>query len=57
MTRDPAPSRSPVPLVKLRHVSVRRGGRLALHDVTLRIAEGEHVAISSTCLPKTSCGR
>lgn len=34
-----------LPLVDFRHVSVRRGGRLALNDVSLTIAVGEHVAI------------
>jgi iron complex transport system ATP-binding protein len=32
-------------LVEFRHVTVQRGGRTALNDVSLRIAVGEHVAI------------
>jgi iron complex transport system ATP-binding protein len=36
---------SPVSLLDLRHVTVQRGSRLALDDVTLSVAVGEHVAI------------
>ena len=35
----------PVPLIDLRNVTVRRGERVALDEVTLSIAQGEHVAI------------
>jgi iron complex transport system ATP-binding protein len=34
-----------LPLVDFRHVSVLRGGRLALDDITLKISVREHVAI------------
>jgi iron complex transport system ATP-binding protein len=33
------------PLIELRNVSVVRSGRVVLHDLTLRIDNGEHVAI------------
>lgn len=33
------------PLIELRNVSVVRGGRVVLHQLNLRIAAGEHVAI------------
>ena len=33
------------PLIELNHVTVQRDERVALHDVTLSIAQGEHVAI------------
>ncbi len=33
------------PLIELRNVSVVRNGRPVLHDLNLRIADGEHVAI------------
>jgi iron complex transport system ATP-binding protein len=33
------------PLLDFRHVSVKRGDKTALHDITLRIQAGEHVAI------------
>ncbi|HVA37090.1 MAG TPA: ATP-binding cassette domain-containing protein [Candidatus Dormibacteraeota bacterium] len=32
-------------LLDLQHISVMRGEQVVLHDVTLRIADGEHVAI------------
>lgn len=33
------------PLIELRNVSVVRGGRVVLHELNLRIEDGEHVAI------------
>ena len=40
MTPNPAP-----PMIELRNVSVVRSGRVVLHDLNLRVAAGEHVAI------------
>ncbi len=34
-----------LPLIELENVTVQRGEKLVLHDVTLSIAQGEHVAI------------
>lgn len=34
-----------LPLIELQNVTVQRGDNLVLHDVTLSIAQGEHVAI------------
>src|SRR5258705_9495989 len=48
-----APSTSQPPLLALRHVTVMRGERAALDDVTLRIEAGEHVCI----LGPNGCGK
>ncbi|MFN2460541.1 MAG: ABC transporter ATP-binding protein [Candidatus Velthaea sp.] len=47
------PTAAAVPLLDLRHVDVMRGERLALSDVTLRVLQGEHVAI----LGPNGCGK
>jgi iron complex transport system ATP-binding protein len=41
------------PLIEFEHVSVMRGETLALHDVSLRIGAGEHLAI----LGPNGCGK
>lgn len=41
------------PLVEMEHVHVARGREVVLHDVSLRIARGEHVAI----LGPNGCGK
>lgn len=41
------------PLIELEHVHVARGSSVVLHDVSLRIARGEHVAI----LGPNGCGK
>src|SRR3981081_2512908 len=48
-----APSTSQPPLLALRHVTVMRGDRAALLDVTLRVEAGEHVCI----LGPNGCGK
>lgn len=45
MSTRPDPSSSIVPLIAFDHVSIVRGGRPALEDVSLSVAAGEHVAI------------
>jgi iron complex transport system ATP-binding protein len=48
------PTQSPnAPLLALNHVTVMRGERAALHDVTLKIGSGEHVCI----LGPNGCGK
>lgn len=41
------------PLIELEHVDVARGSSVVLHDVSLRIASGEHIAI----LGPNGCGK
>ncbi len=43
----------PYPLIDFRHVFVSRGTRLVLHDISLKIQVGEHVAI----LGPNGCGK
>jgi iron complex transport system ATP-binding protein len=42
-----------LPLIELSNVTVQRGDNLVLHDVTLSVAQGEHVAI----LGPNGCGK
>ena len=41
------------PLIELEHVDVARGNNIVLHDVSLRVGHGEHVAI----LGPNGCGK
>jgi iron complex transport system ATP-binding protein len=50
--QQPATSNSP-PLIDLRHVTVMRGAKTVLQDITLRIQAGEHAAI----LGPNGCGK
>ena len=50
MPECPAPS---PPLLDFHHISVMRGEKTVLHDITLRIQAGEHVAI----LGPNGCGK
>jgi iron complex transport system ATP-binding protein len=47
------PTQSPAPLLALNHVTVMRGERAALQDITLQIGSGEHVCI----LGPNGCGK
>jgi len=50
--QPPIPNPQP-PLLDFRHISVMRGEKTVLHDVTLRIQAGEHAAI----LGPNGCGK
>ncbi len=52
-TTGSSPSRRPDTIVSLEHVHVARGQRVVLHDVSLRIAAGEHLAV----LGPNGCGK
>jgi len=43
----------PVPLIDFQNVTIQRGDRTVLHDITLSIAQGEHVAL----LGPNGCGK
>jgi iron complex transport system ATP-binding protein len=45
MGSSPDPVATSTPLLDFRHVTVLNGGKRGIHDVTLRITAGEHVAI------------
>jgi iron complex transport system ATP-binding protein len=50
--QPPVPSPQP-PLLDFRHISVMRGQKTVLHDITLRVRAGEHAAI----LGPNGCGK
>ncbi len=51
--QEDAPGQGTVPLVDLQHVDAVRGEETVLHDVSLRIGAGEHVAL----LGPNGCGK
>jgi len=53
MISSPGASQSESEFLHMQHVNVARGDAVVLHDVTLRIANGEHVAI----LGPNGCGK
>src|ERR1700674_3995030 len=50
---SPQPPVPSPPLLDFRHISVMRGDKTVLHDITLRIQAGEHAAI----LGPNGCGK
>jgi iron complex transport system ATP-binding protein len=53
MYRNPVEAPDRVPLLDFQHISVMRGEKTVLHDITLRLQAGEHVAI----LGPNGCGK
>jgi iron complex transport system ATP-binding protein len=51
--QQPATGNQPPPLLDFRNISVMRGQKTVLHDITLRIQAGEHAAI----LGPNGCGK